>query len=145
MHRPWITTFAVVLVTAVVTAFLVSPFGGTIIFEDRREMRLMSERVKTLEELADDQDRTIQAMKSEVDELHGEVRRAREDLKAAQKESSVELLSADLKAATHRLANESAQKVKALHDVGRLEGEIADLKSDAVQLRARIAELEKGR
>ena len=84
-------------------------------------------------------------MASEVDELRGEVRRAREDLEAAQKEASVDLLSADLKAASQLLADASAQKVKAQYDVGRLEEQVAGLKQEAVQLRARIAELEMGR
>jgi len=83
MHRPWITNLAVVLVTAVITTALVSPWGGETLFRQSREIRLVRGRVQTLEELAKDQDATIQAMQHEVQQLRGELKRALERLEAA--------------------------------------------------------------
>jgi len=47
------------------------------------KIRMLRQDVNGLKLLAKEQDDTIQAMATEVDELRGEVRRAREDLEAA--------------------------------------------------------------
>jgi len=54
-------------------------------------------------------------------------------------------LNADLKAATHRLANESAEKVNALNTVAMLKERVAAVTLEAKQLLARVIELQKGR
>ena len=110
--------------------------------EENARLRLEVEELKAH---AKDHDATIQAMRHEMQHLRGELKGALAKLEAARREPSVEVLSDTLKAASERLASESAQKVKALHDAARLAEEVAGLKQEAQVLQARIAELEKGR
>ena len=93
--------------------------------------------------LIENREANIQATQCELQLLREELRAALVKLEAARREPSVELLSEDLKTTSQLLANESAEKVKALHDAARLAEEVEGLKREAKVLQDRNTELEK--